>query len=200
MADRAASRAAVAAHVEDFSLHSHTWMTAEFRALGLPDPSEGSKRERVEACLEGLSDDELPAVAGRILDREPQPATRNVLQDLLWADRTDKPALSRKTRRAIAASLDVEELFLDLRGFMALLERLWVLDAPDPTAGPSSSFLIPSRTLREGIAQHVGRNKDWSALEFFDYPDALTPPHRPHPAQEGRAPPLTSMLQIRSLR
>lgn len=93
-------------------------------------------------------------MAGRLLPgaepSEPDAATRNAIQDVLWAGQ-GAIEISRKSSREIARDLDLGDLAFMPDRFMALLDRPWVLGAPlDPWTGGSSS-------LREQINRHVFR-------------------------------------------
>jgi very-short-patch-repair endonuclease len=145
---------------------THSVLPSICEALGLPAPDpEGSKRERMLASFNALPDAHLPDVAQRFLLRyPPSPATRNTIQDILWAD-SACPDIPKRFRREVAQAVDIEELFEDAQQFDALLNRLWILDT-DPWAGMFSNV----RTgLRKDIEQHVHRNRgDWSTEFLFD--------------------------------
>ncbi|CAM4004115.1 hypothetical protein [Bordetella tumulicola] len=145
---------------------THPELPSICEALGLPAPDpEGSKRERMIASFNALPDAQLPDTAQRFLLRHPpSPATRNAIQDILWAD-SPCPEIPKRFRREVAQTLDIEELFVDAQQFDSLLDRLWILDT-DPWAGMVGN----SRTnLRQDIEQHVHRNRgDWSTEFLFD--------------------------------
>lgn len=141
------------------------------RKLGLPDaPPEGSKREKFEACVNAVPDQDLPRLAESYLKELPMVAERrNELQDLIWAD-GGFPEIPKRIRRELARSLTAS-LYQDSGEFMALLNRLWILD-DDPF-----SFLDSSgrNSLRRKIEQHVVRNPDdWDAEILFDELGAFT--------------------------
>lgn len=156
---------------------THGDITDRLRSLGLAD-GEGTKAERVTSVLQGLSDDELARVAQRLLDADVLWAElRNQLQDVLWVGRG--PVIWERTRRNLAAALNIEDLVVDADRFEAMLDRWWVLGTPSPfegifgeddtstlatVFGPASS---PAR-LRKEINQHVFRNSDWSTERLFD--------------------------------
>ena len=145
-------------------------------ALGLPDPPREaepgserslSKRERIEWSLARMADEDVPVVAGRMLDGRPlnvlDAAARNAVEDILWAGQ-GALEIPRRTRRDIARALDLDDITVKGERFMALLDRLWVLGG-DPFA-----FLAGgAASLRGQIEQHVLRNPgDWSAEYLFD--------------------------------
>ncbi|AHV91808.1 hypothetical protein [Bordetella holmesii] len=134
--------------------------------LGLPvPPDDGSKRERMTASFNALADTELPAVARKLLIRQPPNATtRNQIQDILWSD-SACPPIPRRYRREIARRLNSEDLYGDARRFDELLECLWILNADDwmhlKGGNPTG--------LRAEIQQHVDRHpEDWPAETLFD--------------------------------
>lgn len=133
--------------------------------LGLPTCDTGSKRERMTAAFDGLSDEDLSGVAERFLDLHPPRASvRNEIQDILWAD-GGAPSIARRFRREIARALSIEDIYLDAQRFDKLLSRLWVLDDEDPLAW----FLGTDRSLRTEINRHVYRNPgDWTVEYLFD--------------------------------
>lgn len=142
--------------------------------LGLPAPDfDGSKRERMTASFNALTDTELPAVARKLLLRYPPSATmRNQIQDILWSD-NQCPPIPKRYRREIARRLNNEELYGDARKFDELLERLWILDEDDWMA----LFGGKPIGLRAQIQQHVHRNPDdWSAEDLFDQLGAYSAP------------------------
>ena len=149
--------------------YTHGGLGEACERLGLPEPpgKDGhSKRERVEHSFAALPDAGLPDVAERILasGKPPQPdaATRNTIQDVLWAGQ-GAIEIPKRTRREIAQDLDLDGLAIKPDRFMALLDSLWVLDHPfDPWANGSFG-------LRGQIDQHVLRNpEDWSAEDLFE--------------------------------
>lgn len=151
---------------------THTVLPSICEELGLPSPDpEGSKRERMIASLNALPDADLADTAQRFLKRHPPPpATRNAIQDILWAGSVC-PEIPKRFRREVAQAVDIEELFGDAQHFDALLDQLWILDT-DPWAGMFGN----SRTnLRQEIQQHVHKNLgDWSTEFLFDKLGAYT--------------------------
>ena len=148
---------------------THREIAAECVDLGLPEPppaSDHSKRDRVRLSLAALPDADLPAVAERIvmgmMPLSSGPAARFAIEDVLWAHRGD-PEIPQRTRREIARELDLDAVTRNADRFMALLDRLWVLDSPlDPWTDGSSS-------LRGQVHRHVLRNPgDWSAEDLFE--------------------------------
>ena len=167
--DLALLRQLVGGVVASLATYTHKELGGKCVALGLPEPpgeSEGTKRERVDRSFAALPDTGLPVVAERILVSElPLPldaSTRNAIQDVLWAGQ-GATEVSKRTRREIARDLDLAGLAFKPDRFMALLDRLWVLDTPfDPWTDGASS-------LRARIERHVFRNPgDWSAEDLFE--------------------------------
>ncbi len=156
--DLALLRELVGGVVAGLTAYTHKELGGACVALGLPEPpgaSEGSKRQRVDCSFAGLPDDGLPLVAERILMSElPVPldaGKRNAIQDVLWSGQ-GAIEMPKRTRRETAQDLDLEHLALKPDRFMALLDRLWVLDTPfDPWTDGASS-------LRTRIDRHVFRN------------------------------------------
>jgi AbiJ N-terminal domain 3 len=155
--------------VASLAMYTHKELAGKCAALGLPEPpgeSEGTKRQRVDRSFAALPDAGLSAVAEQILTSElplrlGAPA-RNAIQDVLWAGQ-DPVQVPKRTRREIARDLDLASMAIKPDRFMALLDRLWVLDIPlDPwTQGVSS--------LRADIERHVFRNPgDWSAEDLLE--------------------------------
>lgn len=126
------------------------------RKLDLPDASnEGSKREKFEACVAAVPDPDLPRLAESYLRELPMVAERrNELQDLIWTN-GGFPEIPKRIRRELSRSL-TSRLYQDGSEFIALLDRLWILD-DDPF-----SFFDSTRgnSLRRKIEQHVIRNPD----------------------------------------
>lgn len=149
--------------------YTHRELAEACTRLGLPEPpgQDGhSKCERVNHSFAGLPDADLPDVAERILANaeppHPDAATRNGIQDALWAGQ-GAVEIPRRTRREIARGLGLDSLGIKPDRFMALLDSLWVLGPPlDPGTDGSSS-------LRARIDRHVFRNPgDWSAEDLFE--------------------------------
>lgn len=156
---------------------THDEISDRLQSLGL-DLGEGTKAERVASVLDSLPHDELVRVAQQLLDADVLWAERrNQLQDVLWIGQG--PVIWERTRRDLAAALDIEDLVVDADRFEAMLDRWWVLGTPSPfegvfseedtstlalAFGPASS---PAR-LRKNIQQHVFRNSDWSVERLFD--------------------------------
>jgi very-short-patch-repair endonuclease len=167
--DLALLRQLVGGVVAGLTAYTHKELGGACVALGLPEPpseSEGSKRRRVDCSFAGLPDDGLPLVAERILMSElPVPldaGKRNAIQDVLWSGQ-GAIEMPKRTRREMAQDLDLDHLARKPDRFMALLDRLWVLDTPlDPWTGGASS-------LRTRIDRHVFRNPgDWSVEDLFE--------------------------------
>jgi hypothetical protein len=157
----------------DFCTHERLGETCA--GLGLPEPPEyaepGSehkltKRQRLDWSFANLADEGIAVVAERVLAGQLpgvlDAAGRNAIEDALWAGQ-GALEIPRMTRRDIALALDLGDVTPKPDRFMALLDRLWVLDTPvDPwTEGAAS--------LRKRIERHVIRNPgDWSAEELLD--------------------------------
>lgn len=135
--------------------------------LGLPTPLDGrTKHEQVLNSLKALPDPRLPETADRFLTKLPiDAATRNAIQDALWAGE-DWPPIPKRTRREISRSLDLGSLLRSTDRFLAFLESLWILD----DLYTFGEFLAADGTsLRARIMQHVFRNPgDWSTEELFE--------------------------------
>ena len=154
---------------------SHDKLGKACADLGLPEPprrDEGrpdpvlTKWQRIEWSFAALADEDLPAVAGRILaEGQMNAADRNALQDALWAGR-NAVEVPRRTRREIAQDLDLGDVTLKPDRFMALLDSLWVLGTRgfDPWAEDDPRHW----SLHRQIEQWVIRNRDWTAEELFD--------------------------------
>ena len=111
-----------------------------------------------------MLDADLPVVAHQILDQlSVDAATRNAIQDVLWAGQGGLE-IPKRTRREIARDLGIADLVHNADRFTALLDHMWVLD------GDPFSWLTGSTTgLRARIEQHVFRNPDdWSVEDLFE--------------------------------
>lgn len=159
----------------------HLDITQAFAELGFDDANpEGTKAERVNATLHAASPDILTAAAEKFLSVQgngPEPRLRNRLQDVLFASRG--PEILEKTRRKIAASLDIEDFVTDPDRFENTLDRWWILGCRNPFDGifdgdddaTSGDLFGPTKkttVLREEIDRHVFRNRDWSAEKLFE--------------------------------
>ena len=158
--------------------HRHADLAQACQRLGLPSPppqdEHHTKRRRFAASFAALPDTDLPTVAGLVLQHQPvDAATRNAIQDLLWAGQ-GAPPIPTKTRREIARDLDLDAYLDHADRFMALLDRLWVLD-DDPFDFLSDT----TRSLRARITRHVFDNPgDRSAEALFDKLGAFEAGHR----------------------
>lgn len=152
--------------VENLKDHgTHERLPAICEVLGLPRPElDGSKRERMLASFDALTDDSLPEVALRFLTQfPPVPSIRNELQDVLWADEPGPP-IPKRFRRELARGLGNDLLYRDAEKFDALVESLFEIE-DDPFCDP---FTPHRTTLRALIRRHVYRNPgDWSVEELF---------------------------------
>lgn len=168
--DRCALRMAVERHIATLANLTHREITAEFERLGLPE-KDGSRRERVSACVASLVDEELQPVGDRILLAADLPvATRFEIEEALWEGSPGVPVINRRTRHAIADALDDEHLFTDPDGFMVLLDRWWVLDNADPIAAAGALWANqPVASLRNDVKRHIIHNPgDWTTRELFE--------------------------------
>jgi very-short-patch-repair endonuclease len=150
--------------VGDPGSYTRQSLPGDFARLGLPaPPEEGSKRERIEGSLAALPDGDLPTVAERILASGlwRHSATRNAIQDILWAA-GGSHEIPKRTRRELSRAFDLGGLVQNVDRFQNLLDRFWVLnDAPFGWADDS--------TLEARIKRHVFRNPgDWDAEDLFE--------------------------------
>jgi hypothetical protein len=164
--DVAALRAAVARIAQRISQSAtHKTLDDELMQLGLPASTSGdSKAERAESSVAAASDAQLPEVARRVLtdSRWLDAATRNRLQDLLWAGQLHLP-IPKRARRDIARALGWDDLLEHYERFRTLLDALYVLDDD-----PFVAFAGRDRGLGARLDQHVHRNSDWTVEEAFD--------------------------------
>lgn len=157
----------------------HRDIDERFAALQLTDlDEEGSKAERAKSVAAKLSASQLRQVADHFLaNNELAPATRNAVQDVLWANLG--PSVPERVRRELAAALQIADIVVDQKRFEALLDRWWVLGDLGPFedvfAGDASTLAEmfgPSSTqhlLRKQIRRHVFDNPgDWSVEELLD--------------------------------
>jgi len=154
---------------------THSTLPDLWMKLGLPAPNcEGSKCEKIKAAYDALPDADLPFFAKQLLKvRPPHPTDRNVIQDILWADKA-VPTIPKRYRRDVARKLSIDDLYNDAQRFDKLLDSLWVLD------DPINLFSAEDHSIKAMIKQHVHRNPgDWSVEELFDKLGALdAPPQR----------------------
>lgn len=145
---------------------THDTLDAMCAELAMPIPvNAGSKRDRLFASFDEMLDEHVPATAERLLKRGLRdPATRNRIQDLLWAD-NGCPSIPKRFRREVARAMERVELYGDARHFDELLELLWVIETD-----PFASLIGREETGLAGlIQQHVHRNPgDWSVEQLFD--------------------------------
>ncbi|WP_223167998.1 hypothetical protein [Nonomuraea sp. SYSU D8015] len=169
--DLEALRGLVAGVVFDLASHSHRELGPICEGLGVsvPDEAFGSKRDRIGQGLADLADADLPMVAERVLQQlQVSPATRNMIQDVLWAGHGTLEIPAR-TRRDIARDLDLADFLPYSSRFKALLARLWVLDN-----GPLDWLIEAGATLSAQIDRHVFRNPgDWTAEDLFEQLNAF---------------------------
>ncbi|MER6319276.1 hypothetical protein ABT237_36810 [Streptomyces sp. NPDC001581] len=147
---------------------THAMLNEDLAELGMPPASdEGTKNERVERSFATVPDSDLPTIAKNLLDIGlPDPALRNGIEDLLWAE-DSPPEVSRKIRRELVRSLDLTDLVGSEARFMALLCRFWILGQDSPFLDAYLSG--PAAGLRRLVETHVFRNPgDWSAEDLFE--------------------------------
>src|ERR1700682_3680147 len=161
----------------------HVDISTRFEALSLSEPEapegSGTKAERVRSVFASLPTPEPRRVAEAVLRFEGVVAElRNEIQDVLWDGQG--PVIWERTRRTIAAALDIDDLVVDSARFEALLDRWWILGTPNPFEGifseSDTSTLAwafgPGSTahvLRKQIQRHVFDNRgDWSIEKLFD--------------------------------
>lgn len=149
---------------------THATLPSVFERVAMREaPIEGtpSRHDRVKAAFAQVTDEDLPALAERYVALfDPKPGERNEIQELLWKD-APGPMVPERYRREVARSLSTEDL--RTRGFMTLLESLWVLDKlifHGPMRHPKS--------LREDIARHVLGDPDHQPEEVFEMVGAYT--------------------------
>lgn len=118
----ASLRQAVAAAIYDLHGYTREQLNTVLERLGLP-AGEGSKRERLDQCVESLQDEELPRIAALLL-AEPLVgrARQRLIQDALWSTQ-NPPQIPARTRRELARSLDLDDLAYDHNRFRAALGR-----------------------------------------------------------------------------
>ena len=141
----------------------HVNLPGVCRKLGLPaPPDKGSKRERMLAAFENVSDSNLQSVATRLLENFPlASAPRYDLEETLWSDDLSVVIL-KKYRRDLARSIEVEDLFSDWGSFERLLDRFWVLEYSP------LDILFGTNSLRFEIERHVARSPgDWKTEDLF---------------------------------
>lgn len=149
---------------------THETLAKRLDELGLADTSaNGSKRIRVEAALAAFPDDKLVGIAESYLTRyKPAAPVRNRIQDLMWG-KQPHPEIPKRFRRDLARAL-TGSLFQHSGEFLALLDRLWVLD-DDPFA----FFGTAHQSLRQRIERHMIRNPDdWDTETLFEELGAFT--------------------------
>lgn len=149
---------------------THDTLPALCEALGMPSPEAiGSKKDRMTASFDALSNTDLPNTARLFLSKHKVNAsTRNAIEDILWSDDAC-PVIQKRFRRELARALDSErvQLYGDVRRFDELLDRLWVLDSD--SLADFFGLVHGDRGLRAQIQQHVHRNPgDWSIEFLFD--------------------------------
>lgn len=174
--DLVALRTVVARHIGTFATRTHAEIDIAFERLGLDGP-DGSRRARVQQALDGLTDEHLQPLADRVLEEDAlPPVTRFEIEEILWDGWPGVPIVNRRTRHRIADALTAAELYTDPDGFMALLDRWWVLDSADPFAAAAAMWGDqPVASLRADIQQHVLRNSgDWNSRQLFERLGAFT--------------------------
>jgi len=147
-----------------------------FEKYGLADAAPaGSRRERVRATTEALSDADCIRVARIIADDKTlSTEQRFAAQEALWVDDPNYPRIDRRARRELAQDLLTNSLHSDGAAFIALLSELWPIN-DDLYALEMLMGRAPGRaSLRAQIEQHVLRNpEDWSTEDLWERLGAL---------------------------
>jgi very-short-patch-repair endonuclease len=167
---------------------THGEISERFEALGIVETEtgrDGTKAARVESVLTELSERHLVQVAQRLLRaRGMTPWLRNQIEDVLWAGQA--PLILERTRRALALTVDIENLVVDPDRFEALLDRWWVLGESSPfddffpstgaakSSSPLDALFPAADKLRKDIRRHVFRNCDWDTERLFESLGAFT--------------------------
>lgn len=156
-------------NLKDSETHAQLYVICE--RLGMrPPAAEGSKRDRLLDSFDAASENDLIRIAENYVRHYTRDAEmRNRIQELIWLN-TPCPAVPKRFRREVANRLDSENLFLNAKHFMELLESLWILeDSWASLLGTSSS------TLRANIEKHVVLNPgDWPVDHLFEELGAYT--------------------------
>lgn len=152
--------------------YTHTEMSEAIDRFDLPKVVDGTKRERIQACIELMEVAQLPEIAERILaSNDLTSQERFDLQEAVWVDDPEYPPIVRRVRHNIARTLPIEDLYVSADEFMRLLGDLWVIDN-EPFASIDQMFGFDAgmgRGLRAQIERHVIRNQgDWSTEELFE--------------------------------
>lgn len=125
-------------------------------SIGLPIPDEGgSKRDRMYAAFDALSDDGLPRFAqGLINGGFLTPHIRNAVQDVLWAD-LPEISVTKRQRRDIARAMNgLERVLRSWIHTEALLRAVFAFD----------------RTLAD-IFSDREEEIEWVERHHFQYPE-----------------------------
>lgn len=145
---------------------THDGLSTFCTEFGMPVPDTGgSKRDRLYASFDSLADADLPRTINLLIESAlVSAATRNRLQDILWAD-GGGPSVPLRYRRELARSIERVPMFGDARRFDDLLQKFWVIER-DPWA---SFFERQDGSLAAQIDRHVFRNPgDWTVDYLFD--------------------------------
>ncbi|MCC9312503.1 hypothetical protein LN042_36555 [Kitasatospora sp. RB6PN24] len=117
--------------VRDLDFHTHRALDELCPRLALPPlPPDGSKRQRLEACLASLADEDLARTAQLFLGEERVSLSlvdRFALEDAL-AEAGPVVEIPGKLRREIAEALDLETLVYRADRFERLLGRVFGRD------------------------------------------------------------------------
>lgn len=126
------------------------------KSIGLPIPEEGgSKRDRMHAAFDALSDDGLPRFALGLISRGSlTPRTRNAVQDLLWVDQPEV-IVTKRQRRDLARSLN-------------RLDR--VLRSWEHTKALLTAVFVFEPTFAEFFGREIGK-LDWVEKHHFSFPE-----------------------------
>lgn len=164
---------AVARHIGVMSTHDR--LDGDLTRQGFPattiDEDGGSKAVRAESSAAAVPDDQLLALARRVL-RDYQgltPAIRYELEDVVWASELH-PKIPKRARHGIAAAVPREVLRAHYLRLRDLLNWLFVTD-DDPYL--NSIFGGESHRLSAQIHKRFYHQGAWTVAELFDAVGAI---------------------------
>ena len=180
--DLAKLRACLEPGIVGLSMYTHPMLGGTCADLKMPFPAKAEyKKDRMREALGALQDTSLVQTAELfLLLHPPNPAYRNQIQEILWAD-VSTPEIDKKTRRDVARALDHDDLYLHASKFDELLDSLFVLD--DDSSALFAAFVgrrgVPDRSLRTRIKRHIHDNPgDMTPLDLFESLGALECTHK----------------------
>lgn len=155
--------------LKDSETHAQLYVICERLGMRAPGP-EGSKRDRLLDSFDAASETDLIGIAENYVRYYVRDAeTRNRIQELIWLN-TPSLEVPKRFRREVANRLDGEQLFLNAKHFMELLDSLWIME--DPWA---SLLGTDSSSLRAKVERHVVMNPgDWPVDHLFEELGAYT--------------------------